>query len=138
MNDPMNDTGKTDTVTLSRSEYEALLDRSEDAEDRTAIDRLEARIAKEGFGAATRDYLPMELAKRLFDGEHPIRVWRTHRGWTREALAVKAGVSPSYLTEIETRRKPGSFDALAKLAQALGVSLDDLAPWMRPRGVKAD
>jgi ribosome-binding protein aMBF1 (putative translation factor) len=125
-------------VTLSRSEYEALLDRSEDAEDRTAIDRLEARIAKEGFEAATRDYLPMELAKRLFDGEHPVRVWRAHRGWTREVLAVKAGVSPSYLTEIETRRKPGSFDALAKLAQALGVSLDDLAPWMRPRGVKAD
>ena len=133
----MNDPGKTDTVTLSRSEYEALLDRSEDAEDRTAIDRLEARIAKEGFEAATRDYLPMELAKRLFDGEHPIRVWRAHRGWTREVLAVKAGVSPSYLTEIETRRKPGSFDALAKLAQALGVSLDDLAPWMRPRGAKS-
>jgi ribosome-binding protein aMBF1 (putative translation factor) len=134
----MNDTGKTDTVTLSRSEYEALLDRIEDSEDRRAIDRLEARIAKEGFDAATRDYLPMELAKRLFDGEHPVRVWRAHRGWTREVLAVKAGVSPSYLTEIETRRKPGSFDALAKLAQALGVSLDDLAPWMRPRGVKAD
>jgi len=134
----MNDPGKTDTVTLSRSEYEALLDRSEDAEDRAAIDRLEARIAKEGFEAATRDYLPMELAKRLFDGEHPIRVWRAHRGWTREVLAAKAGVSPSYLTEIETRRKPGSFDALAKLAQALDVSLDGLAPWIRPRGVKAD
>ena len=133
----MNDTGKTDTVTLSRSEYEALLDRIEDSEDRRAIDRLEARIAKEGFDAATRDYLPMELAKRLFDGEHPVRVWRAHRGWTREVLAVKAGVSPSYLTEIETRRKPGSFDALAKLARALGVSLDDLAPWMRPRGAKS-
>ena len=133
----MNDTGKTDTVTLSRSEYEALLDRIEDSEDRMAIDRLEARIAKEGFDAATRDYLPMELAKRLFDGEHPVRVWRAHRGWTREVLAVKAGVSPSYLTEIETRRKPGSFDALAKLAQALDASLDDLAPWMRPRGAKS-
>jgi transcriptional regulator with XRE-family HTH domain len=46
-------------------------------------------------------------------------------------------VAPSYLTEIETRRKPGSFDALANLARALGVSLDDLAPWMRPRGAKS-
>jgi ribosome-binding protein aMBF1 (putative translation factor) len=137
MNDPMNDPAKTDTVTLSRFEYEALLDRIKDAEDRTAIDRLEARIAREGFEAATRDYLPMELAKRLFDGEHPIRVWRAHRGLTREILAEKAGVAPSYLTEIETRRKPGSFDALAKLAQALNVLLDDLAPWMRPRGAKS-
>ena len=122
----MNDTGTADTVTLSRSEYEALLDRIADSEDRTAIDRLEARIAKEGFEAATRDYLPVELAKRLFDGEHPVRVWRAHRGLTREVLAGKAGVAPSYLTEIETRRKPGSFDALAKLAQALDVSLDEL------------
>ena len=134
----MNDTGNADTVTLSRSEYEALLDRIEDAEDRTAIDRLEARIAKEGFEAATRDYLPVELAKRLFDGEHPIRAWRAHRGLTREVLAGKAGVAPSYLTEIETRRKPGSFDALAKLAHALDVSLDELAPWMRRRGAKSD
>jgi len=134
----MNDTGNADTVTLSRSEYEALLDRIEDAEDRTAIDRLEARIEREGFEAATRDYLPVELAKRLFDGEHPIRIWRAHRGLTREVLAGKAGVAPSYLTEIETRRKPGSFDALAKLAQALDVSLDELVPWMRRRGAKSD
>jgi len=134
----MNDTGNADTVTLSRSEYEALLDRIEDAEDRTAIDRLEARIAKEGFEAATRDYLPVELAKRLFDGEHPIRAWRAHRGLTREVLAAKAGVAPSYLTEIETRRKPGSFDALAKLAHALDVSLDELAPWMKRRGANSD
>ena len=61
--------------------------------------------------------------------EHPIRVWRAHRGLTREALAAAAGVSPSYLTEIETRRKPGSFEAIAKIAAALRISLDDIAPW---------
>ena len=48
----MNDTENADTVTLSRSEYDALLDRIADSEDRTAIDRLEARVAKEGFEAA--------------------------------------------------------------------------------------
>jgi hypothetical protein len=31
------------------------------------------------------------------------------------------------VSEIETRRKPGSFNALAKLAAALQVSRDDLA-----------
>jgi DNA-binding XRE family transcriptional regulator len=121
-----------DTVTLPRVEYEALLRRLEDAEDNAALDRLEERIEKEGFAAATADYLPVELVERLVAGEHPIRVWRAHRGMTREALAALAGVSPSYLTEIETRRKPGSIAAIIKLAVALRVSLDDIAAWLKP------
>jgi DNA-binding XRE family transcriptional regulator len=121
-----------DTVTVPRAEYEALISRLEDAEDNAAIDRLEARVEKEGFAAATADYLPIELVERLSAGEHPIRVWRTHRGLTREALAASAGVSPSYLTEIETRRKPGSLAAMAKLAAALRVPLDDIAAWLVP------
>jgi DNA-binding XRE family transcriptional regulator len=122
-----------DTVTLSRAEYESLLDRIEDADDKAAIDRLEARISKMGFTEATKDYLPIQLVERLIAGEHPIRVWRAYRGVTREALAEKAGVAPSYLTEIETRKKPGSFEAMIKLATALGISLDDIAAWVKPR-----
>jgi DNA-binding XRE family transcriptional regulator len=121
-----------DTVTLPRAEYEAMVMRLEEAEDNAAIDRLEVRIAKEGFAAATADYLPIELVEKLVAGEHPIRVWRTHRGLTREALAAMAGVSPSYLTEIETRRKPGSLAAMIKLAAALRVPLDDIAAWLTP------
>jgi ribosome-binding ATPase YchF (GTP1/OBG family) len=73
-----------DTVTLSRAEYESLLDRIEDAEDKAAIDRLEGRIARMGFTEATKDYLPIQLVERLTAGEHPIRVWRAYRGMTRE------------------------------------------------------
>jgi DNA-binding XRE family transcriptional regulator len=127
---PMTDA--TDTVTLTRAEYEALIRRLEDAEDNAVIDRLEARLQAEGFAAATGDYLPIELVERLLAGEHPVRVWRAHRGLTREALAAAAGVSPSYVTEIETRRKPGSFDAMIKLAGALKVPLDDIAAWLKP------
>ena len=121
-----------DMVTLPRTEYEALISRLEDAEDNAAIDRLDSRIEQQGFAAATVDYLPGELVAHLIAGEHPIRIWRLHRGLTREALAKAAGVSPSYLTEIETRRKPGSLDAMMKLAAALKVSLDDIAAWLRP------
>ena len=121
-----------DTVTLPRAEYEALVGRLEDAEDNAAIDRFEARVKKEGFAAATADYLAGELVARLVAGEHPIRVWRAHRGLTREALAAASGVSPSYLTEIETRRKPGSLVAVISLAAALRVSLDDIAAWLKP------
>jgi DNA-binding XRE family transcriptional regulator len=127
----MNDAA--DTVTLSRAEYEALIERIEDAEDTAALDRLEARIAAEGADAALADCLPIELAERLCAGEHPIRMWRKHRGLTREALAVAAGVSPSYLTEIETRKKAGNFDVIARLAAALRISLDDIAAWLNAR-----
>jgi DNA-binding XRE family transcriptional regulator len=123
----------TDTVTLSRVEYEALLDRLEDAEDASRVDRLEARESELGKDAARADYLPIELVERLAAGEHPIRVWRKHRQLTRESLAASAGVAPSYVTEIETCKKPGSFDALAKLAAALAISLDDIAAWTRQR-----
>jgi DNA-binding XRE family transcriptional regulator len=121
----------TPTITLPRAEYEALLDRIEEAEDVIALDRLEARLAAAGDQEPLADYLPIELVKRLSAGEHPIRVWRAHRGLTRETLAETAGVSPSYLTEIETGRKPGSLDAMMKLAAALRVPLDDIAAWLK-------
>ena len=121
---------KTDTVTLSRAEYEALIERIEDAEDNAFLDTVEAREQAIGKESARADYLSAELVRRLIDGEHPVRVWRAHRGLGRDALAAAAGIAPSYLSEIETRRKPGSFAALAKLAAALHISLDDLAAWL--------
>jgi transcriptional regulator with XRE-family HTH domain len=33
------------------------------------------------------------------------------------------------LSQIEAGQKPGSFEAVATLARALGVDLEDLAPW---------
>jgi len=124
----------SDTVTLSRAEYEALLDRLEDAEDNARLDNVLVREQETGKKAAREDYLPVELVDRLCAGEHPVRVWRIHRGLTREALAASAGVAPSYLTEIETRKKPGSLDTLAKLAAALKISLDDIAAWTTTGG----
>jgi DNA-binding XRE family transcriptional regulator len=127
----MSDT--SETITLSRAEYEALIERLEEAEDLATVAAAEACEAALGKETARADYLPIELVRRLSAGDHPIRVWRAHRGLTREALAAAAGVAPSYLTEIETRRKPGSFAALAKIAAALRISLDDLAAWLEPR-----
>ena len=121
----------TDTITLSRAEYDALISSLEDAQDLAAVAAAEAREAALGKDVARADYLPIDLVKRLSVGEHPIRVWRAHRGLTREALAAAAGVAPSYLSEIETRRKPGSFNAIARLAAALRVPLDDIAAWLK-------
>ena len=56
----------SDTVTLSRAEYEALLDRLEDAEDNARLDATSRPpSATHGKDAARADYLPIELVERL-------------------------------------------------------------------------
>ena len=122
-----------ETVTLTRAEYEALIERAEEAEDLAAIAAAEAREAAHGKLSARTDYLPIELVRRLAAGDHPIGIWRTHRGLSRDRLAAAAGIAPSQLGAIEARRRPGSFAALTKLAKALDVSLDELAAWVEPQ-----
>jgi hypothetical protein len=113
-----------DTVLLRRADYEALLRQVEDAADAARIREAEARVATGGD-----EYLPIEITRRLTAGEVPVRVWRDHRGLSARALASRAGISTAYLSQIETGRKPGSFDAMAKLSRALGVDMEDLEPW---------
>ena len=113
-----------DTVLLRRTDYEALVRQAENAADAMQIREAEARVA-----AGEDEYVPVELTQRLMAGEVPVRVWRRHRGLSARALAVRAGISAAYLSQIETGKKPGSFEAMAKLARALGVDMEDLEPW---------
>jgi len=114
----------SDTVLLRRADYEALLREAEDAADATQMREVEARIE-----AGEDEYVPIEITRRLMSGEVPVRVWREYRGLSARTLADRAGVSAAYLSQIETGKKPGSFDAMARLARALGVSMEDLDPW---------
>ena len=113
-----------DTVLLRRADYEALVRHAENAADAEQIRAAEARVA-----TGEDEYVPIELTERLMAGEVPVRVWRQHRGLSARALAGRAGISAAYLSQIETGKKPGSFDAMAKLARALGIDMEDLAPW---------
>ena len=115
-----------DSVTLRRADFDALLAAAEDAIDHAAIDAQERREAEQGVAAARADYLPGRLVDRLLAGESPVRVWREHRGMTSRRVATEAGVSVSYLSEIETGRKPGSPTALRAVAQVLRVPMADL------------
>ena len=121
---------KADTVTLTRAQYEKLVARAEDAQDRAVVDRAAAREKNLGFDKAHADALPLELVKELAAGTHPARVWRKHHGKTIEQIAEATGIPKGYLSEIETRKKPGSLDAMIKIAAALDVPLDDLTAWL--------
>jgi DNA-binding XRE family transcriptional regulator len=110
---------KDDEVILRRSEYDDLMRRLEDLEDRGIVER----VKKE----KSRRYVPVEVVRRLISGEESkVRVWREYRGLTLRALAEKAEIAPAYLSEIETGKKPGSVKALAALARTLDVQIEAL------------
>lgn len=55
---------------------------------------------------------------------------RTDRDWYRVQLAAKSGVSLSYLKYIEAGDRHPSTIIAKRIAEALGVSVDDFSePW---------
>jgi len=115
-----------DTVTVGRDDWTQLWSAIEDALDRAAVAERRRNEAGSSRQAARRDYLTAREARRLLDGESPLRVWREKRGRTQRELAAQAGVGSGYLAHIETRRKPGSAATLARLAKTLQVRVEDL------------
>jgi DNA-binding transcriptional regulator YiaG len=106
-----------ESVTLRRADFERLID---------LTDALHARAVEKAARRGETEYLPVDMVKRLARGEAPVRLWRERRDLSQRALAVRAGISVAYLSEIESRRKPGSVSALAALARVLNVSIEDL------------
>lgn len=110
-----------DTVTISRAEYERLLEAAEELEDIAALDAANARLA-----AGKDELVPAAFANRIIDGESPVRVYRELRGLSVSELARQSGVNRVQIMDIESGRKTGSVATVAKLARALRVDVDDL------------
>ncbi len=90
---------------------------SEEAADLAIYEEARAR-EEEAF--------PLALAERLVAGAHPIKVFREYRGMTQAGLARQVGLSPMYISQIETGRRGGSTKALRRIAAALDIDLADL------------
>ena len=110
-------------VSVPKAEYDRLRALEEDFEDVRAALAVEARIA-----SGEEELLPASVVDRLIDGEPPLQVWREHRGLSQSALARDSDVSRVQIVEIEAGRKSGSVHTLRKLADALGVDVDDIIP----------
>ncbi len=102
-----------EAVTIGRSDLDALIDAAENAEDIASVRAWKAYVAAVGRDAAIANSYTGAEAKRLLDGESPVRIWRDKRGMTRQALAAAAAIPTGYLREIENRGKPGSVAATA-------------------------
>jgi len=112
---PLSETAES--VTLSRADFDAMLEELEDAEDRMAV--LEDCLLD--FKPEENRYLlSMADTMRIIDGANPITVWREKRGLTLADLASAVGLTDTDLATIESSGALGPvvFD---KIANALGV-----------------
>jgi putative transcriptional regulator len=55
-----------------------------------------------------------------------LRKIRTQRGWSQEELARRARISRVYLNKLETRKQDPRLSVVARLAEALKVSVGDI------------
>jgi len=109
--------GKPAFAVLPYSDYEALINALEEAQD---VHDYELSLEEQ------TDSTPVEVIDRLLAGENGLRVWREYRGITQNKLAKDAGISIPYLCEIETNKKTPSLKTASKLAKALELDMDDL------------
>ena len=104
-----------ENVTLTREQYDALVERTAVLEDRLAAAEAEddARV-------------PHEVALAIMGGASSVRAFRDHHGLTLRELSGRSGVALSYLSEIERGRKPGSVAALTRIAGTFSTTIDAL------------
>ncbi|MCA9865696.1 MAG: helix-turn-helix transcriptional regulator, partial [Anaerolineales bacterium] len=72
------------------------------------------------------ELIPAEVVYALLDGGQPIRVWREYRGLSQAEVAAKAGISGSYLSQLESGKRDGTTEVLSAIAAVLDVTLDDV------------
>ena len=117
--------GGEELVVLPRAEYEALLDRAdhaaEDVDDVAIYDARKAELAAGGV------VLPPEVSAAILRGESRLKAIRNWRGRTQLYLNSKTGIGQGYLSDLESGRRTGTPETIAKLAQALNVPVEWLS-----------
>lgn len=108
-------------VSITRKEYDRLRKAAEELSEVRAFDR-----AKAALEAGDDELVPAEYVNRILAGESPLRVFRDFRGFTQQGLAEAAKVNRVQIADIEAGRSTGSVATVKKLAEALGLSVDEL------------
>jgi DNA-binding XRE family transcriptional regulator len=106
-------------VVLPRAEYEALVARgdqdAEDADDVAIYDDRKAELAAGG------GVLPAEVSAAVLRGDSRLKAIRDWRDVTQQYLAHKTHIGQGYISDLESGRRKGTPETLAKLAEVLDV-----------------
>jgi transcriptional regulator with XRE-family HTH domain len=76
--------------------------------------------------SASPPAVPQAVQQSIDSGTHPVRAWREHRELNQGQLAAMVGISRAYLAQIEGGERTGTIEVMARLARALGRSIEDL------------
>ncbi len=111
--------GRPEWVVIPFEDYQNMLEELEMQED---LRDLQERVARLETGE--EETFPADVALALIHQRESVRVLREHRGLTQPQLAAAAGISVPYLSQLESGKRRGSAQVLAKLATALKVDLE--------------
>lgn len=71
--------------------------------------------------------VPNEVVERVIMGKlTPIRAWREHLGLTQSEVAARLEISQAALAQIESPEARPRKSTLRRVAQALGIQLEQL------------
>lgn len=113
--------GKPEWAVIPYKEYQKFYSAQEDAED---IKDIEANVKaiQEGKEIA----IPGEVTFAILDGISPVRAWRNYQQIKMNELAQKIGISPAYLSQIETGKRNPTVDTLKAIAKELHIEVEML------------
>ena len=112
-------TGEPAFAVVPVADYEQLVADSEMLADVAAYDAATA---------ADEESFPIGLLDRILAGDNRVRIYREHRKMTQSALAKAANLRQATISQIENGGRTGTVGALSRLARALDVDLENLAP----------
>jgi DNA-binding XRE family transcriptional regulator len=113
--------GQPEYAVLPYADYQRLLEQAEMLEDVEAYDNARADLA-----SGKEELIPSNVALSLVRGDNPIRVWREYRKLTQIQLAKEAGITDSFLSQIEAGKRKASVGVLSAIASALKLDVDDI------------
>jgi len=113
--------GKPEWAVIPYKEYIKIQELMDDIEDRKDIEKYVQAIE-----SGEEQNIPGEVTFAILEGIHPIRAWREHKQITVRELAKRAGITSSYLSQIETGKRNPTIDTLKSIAEALGIDVEIL------------
>jgi DNA-binding XRE family transcriptional regulator len=103
-----------DVVTMTRAEYEDLVDSRDHA------------LALRDMATGSMPLLSEADMDAYLAAPTPLVFWRKHRGMTQAQLSEAAEISQPYIAQMEAGQKMAAVSIYARLARVLGVRIDDL------------
>lgn len=89
-------------------------------------DALTHQSAMAGYRAGRVGALTLDEVQALLAAPTPLAFWRARRGMTQASLAKAAGTTQPHIADLESGKRGGSLEVMARIAKALDISVDSL------------